>query len=100
MAKKRDNSRIDIDREELEALHYLRDVTHAATVGELNVVKHRLSTCEAINREQVDRLVKQDLQLAAARARVLELEAQLVALTPARSTVDQPLFATSPMRRG
>jgi hypothetical protein len=97
---------VEINREEYEALCYLRDITHAATVGELQVVKHRLAGCEAINREQLDRLNRQDLALTHARAEVVALterlqkaEAAIAARAPVTSSVEQPLFATTPMGR-
>jgi hypothetical protein len=81
--------RVPVDRTEYDALCELRDVTHY----QLQV---RYDAALAINREQIARLTRQDLELAEARRQVEALArevADLRARVPVTTTTTQPLFA-------
>ena len=82
--------RVPVDRTEYEALCELRDITHER-------LRVRFSEALAINREQVARLTRQDLELAEARRQIESLArevADLRARVPVTVTTTQPLFAT------
>ena len=88
-----------IDRTEYEALCHLRDVTHEALRVRLIAAESQRAALVAVNREQVARLVRQDLELASVRAEAAALRAELLAVqtkAPMTSAVAQPLFERGP----
>lgn len=113
-ARERDR-RPRIDAEELRAFEHQRDITVPDLRLRVTAAETRAASLVAINAEQLQRLVQQDLALAELRRQVNVLTEKETALKeqaakvsaeldrrqqesasarePMRSSVDQPLFA-------
>ena len=93
--------KIQVNREEHEALCHLRDVVHERTKIELLAARENYKMALSVNADQLGRLNGQDLtlthlreQLVAMQARAQAAEARVRELTPATLSAnhEQPLF--------
>ena len=95
--------KISVNREEHEALCYLRDVEHERVKLKLVAMTENYKSCLSINKDQCARLNHQDLELSGLRAQILELthaiaraEEKARAFAPAKLDAGpQPLFSKS-----
>lgn len=95
MAPKRD--RVTVDAEEYRALVHLRDIAHEDVKLRLVASEARYQDCLAINREQVARLARQDMELCGARAQLSLLRQQVIDLVPRPAAPEQiPAAASVP----
>ncbi len=93
-------TKVSVDRTEYEALCDLRDHGHERLRAKLVSATETTATWKAAVEQQADRLYRQDRELAQLRAqlrtaedRAVRAEACVRDLEPARSNVEQPLFA-------
>ncbi len=96
-AKKPTGARVDLPREEYEALCYLRDVTYAGELAKYERVVEQLNMCSKadkhlINEQSItlDHLRLKNLQQ---HTLILKMQKRLEELEPVKIETQQPAFA-------
>lgn len=86
----RKRTKIEVDREEYEALCALRDGAHEQLKIDLMAARENYDRVCAVNRDQVARLNLQDLQILNLQKLAEEKHAELMKWKPATFEVKQP----------
>ena len=96
-------ARIDLPREEYDALIYLRDVTYEYLRAKCAQLEHTVIQYDLVQKADKAAINSISLSLEAMRKKnleqhelILKMQARLEQLEPVRSTVPQPAFARKP----
>ncbi len=90
-------ARVELPREEYEALCYLRDVTHVGEIAKFERMVAQLDMCSKADKHLINEqsLTIEDLRKRALSQHdlILKMQARLQALEPVKVATEQPLFA-------
>jgi len=90
------NKKIEVDRDEYEALCALRDHAHEKLKVDIMQLRENYGRVVAVNSEQLARLQSQDLALTHLRERLHEAQAEILKWKPATFDTLQPTLKKSP----
>lgn len=101
--KRYSGARIDLPREEYDALIYLRDVTYEYLRAKCTQLDHVVTQYELVQKADKDTINSISLTLEAVRKKnleqhelILKMQRRLEQLEPVKSQVEQPMFARKP----